>query len=140
MKKASVTQVKEIRGPRWPAAVSTAGALVLGISGVGAWWTEGLSWSVLLGCALSLLCILGAIDTLTTRVELREDSILIVANLRARVYPKSSFVKVAWAEGAPAALQLQEGNWVFLPKALPVGLGPANTLKAWLKASSGVAA
>ena len=133
MAKDSVTRVKSMCAPRWPALISGGGALVLGVSSIGTWWTEGASFFVLLGCALSLLCMLGAVDTLTTRVELHEDSLTIVANLRSRSFPKSSFVKVAWAKGAPPALQQTEGNWVFLPRALPAGLGPANTLKAWLK-------
>ena len=133
MTKASIPRVRVIRAPRWPVALSGGGALVLGVSGVAAWWTEGFSWLVLVGCGLSLLCMLGVADTLTTRVELRDDSLLIVTNLRSRAYPKSSFAKVAWAKGAPPALQLWEGNWVFLPNALPGGLGPANILKAWLK-------
>ena len=133
MTKATANLPARFRAPRWLAVVCFVGAFVLAGAGFGTYWTEGFSWLEPFGALLSLFCVLGAVDALTTRVELREDSLLVVANLRRRIYPKSSFQKVAWAEGAPPALQLQEGQWLFLPRTLPRGLGPANTLKAWLK-------
>jgi hypothetical protein len=132
MGKSPPNPVKKLRAPWWPATISIGGAVLLAGLAIASYWVEGFKWYVPVAFALSFLCLLGAVDTLTTRVELHEDTLVIVANLRTRTYPKAAFTKVAWAKGAPAALQLREGNWVFLPRALPGGLGPANSLKAWL--------
>jgi hypothetical protein len=74
----------------------------------------------------------GLADVLTQRVELHADRIVIVRNLRRRVYPRQMFVKAAWGKGVPVSIQKVTGEWVDLPAVGASSQGLANTLRAWI--------
>jgi hypothetical protein len=109
------------------------GALFLGTLAALTLSSEGLSIAVVACSIFSVVCGLATVDALTSRVELSDETLVVVTNLRKRVYPKSAFRAVAWAESAPPSLQFWGGEWLQLPRIMPNGMGPANSIKAWLK-------
>jgi len=79
-----------------------------------------------------VFAVAGFIDAMTARVELNNESIVIVQNLIRREYPRSMFVKVTWGKGMPVALQSKSGEWVRLPGVGKSSQAVVNTLRAWL--------
>lgn len=93
----------------------------------------GLTWLTIAAGVLVLVALGGLLDALTSRVELTDDRLVVVRNLRRREYLRTSFVKVAWGKGVPLALQGASGHWVRLPEVGGGGQAMANTLRAWIK-------
>ena len=100
------------------------------------YYTRGLSWVTVVFLGLALLGVAGVIDALTQRVELHEDRIVIVRNLRRREYPRAVFVKAQWSKGVPVSLQTTSGEWVHLPGVGTSSQGLVNTLRAWIKSAA----
>jgi hypothetical protein len=93
----------------------------------------GWSWVFLSLIALAVFALAGLADIVTSRVELLDDRLVIVRNLRQRVYDRSSLVRVTWAKGGPVSVQTAAGDWIALPGVGPSSLGMVNSLRAWLK-------
>ena len=83
--------------------------------------------------ALALLAWLGFIDALTARVELRDDVLIVVSNLRRRMHARRALSNVSWARGVATAVRVDSGEWLKLPGVGSSGQGLANSIRAWLK-------
>jgi len=94
---------------------------------------NGLSWVTVTLLVLVPIGIAGAADTLTQRIELHREHIVVVRNLRRREYPRHMFVKAQWGKGVPVSLQSTSGQWIHLPGVEGTSQGLVNTLRAWLK-------
>lgn len=122
------------RAPR-PVVVAAMVAAVLFLAVASASYRfNGLSWVTLTLLALVPVGIAGVVDTLTQRIELHREHIVVVRNLRRREYPRSMFVKAQWGKGVPVSLQTTSGQWIHLPGVGSTAQGLVNTLRAWLKA------
>jgi hypothetical protein len=125
--------VRVFRPPRW---VAVASVLAAAAFTAGAYWsytTRGLSWLTYVYLGLVLLGVAGLLDSLTQRIELHAQHLVVVRNLSRREYPRSLFVKAQWAKGIPVSLQSVAGEWVRLPGVGGSGQGLVNTLRAWLR-------
>jgi hypothetical protein len=127
-------EVRMFRAPR-PVVVAAMVAAVLFLAVASASYRfNGLSWVTLTLLALVPVGIAGVVDTLTQRIELHREHIVVVRNLRRREYPRSMFVKAQWGKGVPVSLQTTSGQWIHLPGVGSTAQGLVNTLRAWLKA------
>jgi hypothetical protein len=128
--------VRTFRSSRWAVGL-VAVALLLFAAGL-LWFyrTEGLSLKTITFMGLTLFGIAGLIDAITQRIELHDDRIVLVQNLRKRQYARRLFVKATWAKGVPVSLQTTSGEWVSLPGVGASSQGLVNTLRAWIKKSS----
>jgi hypothetical protein len=94
-----------------------------------------MGWSLLsvASAILAPLSLAGFVDSLTARVKLYPDKLVVVSNLRRREYSRTMFVRATYGKGVPVALQYTTGEWLQLPNSIGGGLGMANTLRAWLQ-------
>ena len=99
--------------------------------------SEDWRWHTYLLLVLVPLSIAGFADAITSRVDLREDVLVINENFRTRSYPRGLFTKVSAEKGVPIALHTVDGMWVKLPRVSPGGQGLVNKLRAWVKYKSG---
>ena len=84
--------------------VVTAIAAVLFVAGAFvSYRARGLSWVTIVFFGLVAFGIAGIIDALTQRIELHDDRLVIVRNLRRREYPRAMFVKAQWSKGVPVS-------------------------------------
>ena len=113
--------------------VSVTCAALFAAVAIVAYWTGGPAWVTLVLFALTIFAALGVLDVVTQRVELHQDRMVIVRNLRRREYPRAMFVKAQWAKGVPVSLQTTTGEWVQLPAVGGTSQGLVNTLRAWIK-------
>ena len=114
------------------AGVTVGCALLFAAGTIVSYRTSGLSWMTAVFLGLLAFGVAGIADVLTQRVELHADRIVIVRNLRKRVYPRQMFVKAAWGKGVPVSIQKVTGEWVDLPAVGASNQGLANTLRAWI--------
>lgn len=94
--------------------------------------TEGWTLMTFGTISLVLMAVAGFVDTLTARVVLEPESIVIVRNLIRREYARMAFVKASWSKGESAALLTRDGEWVKLPDVAAGGPSMANALRAWM--------
>ena len=128
--------VRTFRSSRWAVGLVTIALLLFAAGLVWFFRTEGMSLKTITFMGLTLFGIAGLIDAITQRVELHDDRIVVVQNLRKRQYARSLFVKATWAKGVPVTLETTSGGWVSLPGVGGSSQGLVNTLRAWLKKSS----
>jgi hypothetical protein len=113
--------------------VMAVAALVVAALAVVSYLVSGWTW-VAVGLGLMTPVMLaGVLDSMTARLELRPDSVVIVHNLVRREYPKHRFVKIDSGKGVPISLQMDTGEWVALPGVGTSRQGMVNTLRAWLR-------
>jgi hypothetical protein len=124
---------RTFHAPRSIRAVSGAAALVFLVVSILSWSASGWSWTTIVALCLVPFAFAGLADTLTSRIELHADSLVVVQNLRRREYPRSTFVDVAWGKGGPVALKRSSGEWLRLPGVGTSNQGLANTLRAWIR-------
>ena len=86
--------------------------------------------SQLLG--LTVMGVLGIVETLVSRVELHDDHILTVALFVRRTYPRSHVTSVSWAKGSPVSIQLEGTNWVHLPNTGHASTKITGAIRAWM--------
>lgn len=127
-------EVRIFRAPRWGVVAAMLCAVLFLAVAFLSYRSYGLSWATVTLLALVPLGIAGAADTLTQRIELHREHIVVVQNLRRREYPRSMFVKVQSGKGIPVSLQSTSGQWIHLPGVGSTGQGLVNTLRAWLRA------
>lgn len=127
-----VNRVDILRSPRALQVVTGVSFLLFGAMALILHETHGWAPITVAACGLWLLGLAGVVDSLTARVELRDESIVIVRNLRRREYPRRLFVKASWAKGAPVALQTDAGRWIRLPTVTLSSQGMRNKLRAWI--------
>ena len=125
--------INTFRSSGWVKLFALLAALVFLAGAVLCFRAQGWSWMTLLFSALALVAMAGFLDTLTARVELHPDHIVIVRNLRKATYPRATFARVTWGKGVPVSLQSTSGDWVKLPGVGRTAPGLANTLRAWIK-------
>ena len=125
--------VRTFRAPRWLAAFALLAACMFFVGTVLSYRAEGWSWVTIAFLGLVPIGIAGFLDALTQRVELHQEHLIVVRNLRKASHPRSAITRVTWAKGVPVSLQLTSGNWIHLPGVGPSRQGLVNTLRAWLK-------
>jgi hypothetical protein len=81
---------------------------------------------------MTLLGVLGIVETLVTRVELHDDHITAVDLFRRRVYPRSDISSVTWAKGSPVSIQLKGSTWVNLPSTGHASPKVVGAIRAWM--------
>ena len=81
--------------------------------------------------AMTVLALVGLLDWLVTRVELREDAVLVRTLWSRRRYPREEVAGVEEAKGVAPALKLAGGGWAKIPEVIGGGFG--NSVRAWLK-------
>jgi hypothetical protein len=127
--------IRRFRSPPWVKVVASTCALLFITGGFVSYYTRGWSWVTIVFVGLALFGVAGAFDAFTQRIELHDERIVIVRNLRRREYPRDLFVKAQWGKGVPVALQTVSGAWVQLPGVGASNQGLVNTLRAWIKSS-----
>jgi hypothetical protein len=126
--------VRTFRPPRWVKVFALLCASIFPVVGVLSYRAEGWSWITTALIGFTLFGVLGVLDALTQRVELHQEHLIVVRNLRKTSYPRSTFTSVTWAKGVPVSLQCTSGSWIRLPGVGPSPQGMVNTLRAWIKA------
>ena len=129
-----MTLPETFRTPRWIVVVCGIGAVAFCGLAAQAYLSSDWRWHSILFFLLVPLSVAGLMDAVTGRVELREDELVIIRNLRKRSYSRKSFVKVTAEKGLPIALQTEGGDWVKLPEVSPGGQGLVNKLRIWVQA------
>jgi len=124
--------VRTFRAPRSIVAVVAFCALLLLAVALVSFKSQGLSSGTTVLFCLIPVGVAGALDAVISRVELHEEHLVVVRNLRKREYARSSFQKAQWGKGVPVTLQLKSGGWVTLPGVGPSSQGLVNSLRAWL--------
>ena len=89
--------------------------------------------------AFALFSAAGLVDALLTRVELKEDALIVVSNLRKRTIPRAEIASVTWASGVGVALVLMDSRVVKLPD-VGNSQSRANSIRAWLAQAHSVLA
>ncbi len=95
---------------------------------------EGVGWLAIGLAAFSGVSWVGMLDALLTRVELREDVLVVFRNFRRRIVPRGQIDRVTWAAGGPVSVRLQSGDWVHLPD-VGNNQSRANSIRAWIRAT-----
>ena len=118
---------------RWQVQVAAALALgcvaalaVLDFEQVGA--VEIAAYSVLTAFAVAVLA-----HTLTTRVAIQADGLLIVANFRRRLLRRTAIETVECERGSGVSVRLVGGAWVKLPETGHSNDIRTDAIMAWLK-------
>jgi len=97
---------------------------------------EGWSWLAIGGVFASVVAVAGALDVLTSRVELRPEHLVVVTNLMRRDYLRSELVGASWAKGGPVTLQFKSGACLRLPTVGSSSQGVSSSVRAWLGSPS----
>jgi hypothetical protein len=121
------------RPPRWIVALTATAALLFLAAALLLYHLQGWSWMSLVAAALIPVSLAGLADAMTSRIELRQERLVVVRNLRKREYSRDAFTSVSWGKGVPVSLQFAKGGWLHLPEIVSSGLGLANTLRAWVR-------
>lgn len=103
---------------------------------VAAWHLrQSEGWTILTSAciAMAAFALLGFIDTLTARVVIFPERLVVVSNFVRREYARGNFVAVDWAKGCPVSLQRIDGSWFKLPPVGSDARGVSNSLRAWIK-------
>jgi len=82
---------------------------------------------------MAVLALAGFVDTLTARVVIFPERLVIVSNFIRREFARSDFVKASWAKGCPISLQRTDGSWLNLPPVGSSAQGMTNSLRAWIR-------
>ena len=93
-------------------AVTAIAALLFAAGAFVSYRARGLSWVTVVFVGLVALGIAGILDALTQRIELHDDRLVIVRNLRRREYPRA--------------------NGCTFPGVGVSSQGLVNTLRAWI--------
>lgn len=115
---------------RWISAIAT----MIFVAGLAfSYVNDGpTSWQFYAFLALTVLGILGIVETWVSRVELHDDHILTVALFVRRTYPRGEVTSVTWAKGSPVSVQLTDGRWVNLPNTGHASTKIVGAIRAWL--------
>lgn len=124
---------KVFRPPTWMTLLSVCCLLLFSAVAFLLYKLDGWTWTTIASVLLVIISIAGLFDTLTSRVILSEDSIIIINNMLRHEYPRDMFVKVTWAKGVPVSLKSKEGKWIRLPEVGKGGQALTNTLRAWIR-------
>jgi hypothetical protein len=90
------------------------------------------SWPFVGFLALTLLGVLGIVETWVSRVELHDDHIRVVMLFKRRQYARGDVTSVTWAKGSPVSIQLNGTRWVDLPNMGHASTKVAGAVRAWL--------
>lgn len=125
-----------LRPPTWLRVSLPVVATLLSVVCVNFILSDGvLAWTTLTSGLMTFMATVGSLEAMTCRVELWEESMIIVSNFKKRYFPRSAFSKVVGERGVPVALQTTSGAWVTLPYALAGGPSVAATVRKWLSHS-----
>ena len=119
--------------PVWVRLLCVFGAIAFPVAAYFIYAEQGWSWLSLAILSITTFAIAGAIDALTSKVEVFPERLVVVANLRRREHIRSEFVSVSWAKGVPVVLQSKSGENLRLPAVGSSAQGLTNTLRAWIK-------
>ena len=123
-------EVRTYRSPAWVKVFALVASIVFLAGAVMSYRVEGWSWVTLAFVGLVPIGAAGLLDALTQRIELHQEHLVVVRNLRKVSYPRSAFSRVTWGKGVPVSLQSTSGNWIQLPGVGSSGQGLVNTLRA----------
>jgi hypothetical protein len=84
---------------------------------------------------LTVMGVLGIVETLVSRVELHDDHILTVALFVRRTHPRSQVTSVSWAKGSPVSIQLNGTTWANLPNTGHASTKITGAIRAWMNES-----
>lgn len=105
-------------------------------AGVVAYWVEHGASLVAIGMSsLVLLLGLGFLDAVVTRVELKDEAMVLRTLKGARTIQRQRITSVGWEAGSSVSLKLSDGAWLKLPY-LGNSQGCTNTIRAWLKTTA----
>jgi hypothetical protein len=90
-------------------------------------------YAFLLFCFLGLL---GLIEILISRVELRDNEIFVRWLFSTKRYPRERVTSVSWAQGCPVSIQLEGNQWVPLPETSHGSPKVAGAVRAWINETS----
>ena len=113
-------------------------ALCVPLFVAGTWFmagSEGWAWTTLTMALMSAAAGAALADAATSRVELRDDRLVVVRNLRRREFARADVQSATWAAGCGASIRLRDGGDVVLPDVAGGAQGLANSLRAWLNAA-----
>jgi hypothetical protein len=123
---------RTFRSPGWLRAALGVASAVLIAGFLFEMHRSGISLSAAGVGAVALFATGGFVDALLTRVELTDDSAVIVANFRKRVVPRAEIESVTWERGCGVGLRLTGDRFAQLPD-VGNSQGRANSIRAWLK-------
>jgi hypothetical protein len=132
-------ETKVFRVVGWQIAM--AGAFAFGgVVTLGALLRDEAGGVAIAVCSLVTLITMAALaHALTTRIALKEDGLVVVANFRRRFLPRAMIETVAWERGSGVSVKLVGGGWLKLPETGHDSQVRANTIRAWLKRTPAVA-
>ena len=119
--------------PLWVRLLCVFSAIAFPVAAYFIYAQQGWSWLSLAILSITIFALAGAIDALTSKVEVFPEHLVVVGNLRRREYERSDFVSVSWAKGVPVTLQSKSGENLRLPPVGSSAQGLTNTLRAWIK-------
>ena len=125
--------VRTFRPPHAVKWVALVAAVIFLAVTVLSFRVNGWSWVTIVLAGIVPLGVAGFLDTMTQRVELHPEHLVVVRNLMKASYPRNGFTRVTWAKGVPVSLQLTSGKWVQLPGVGTSSQGLVNTLRAWIR-------
>ena len=125
--------VRKFVSPHWIKILAGTSAILFLAFACVLYNTEGWTWLTVSACGLLVVSLGGFVDSLICRVELTDEVLIVVQNLRRREYPRAMFVRVTWGKNVPVSLQCESGQWIRLPEVSPGSQALANTLRAWIK-------
>ena len=140
-----MTRTESRRPPAPPREFRVARALVVLIAlcvplfVAGTWFmagSEGWAWTTLTMALMTAAAVAGLADAVTSRVELRDDRLVVVRNLRRREFARADVQSATWAAGSGASVRLRDGRDVVMPDVGGGAQGLANSLRAWLGAGA----
>ncbi len=123
---------KEFRSPRWMRTATLAAASLFVLTAMAIWRAQGLSLMSVIAVWLAVFAVVAVVASWLDRITLSDESLVVVSNLRRRVFARDSIVGVSWAKGCPVSIQFADGHWQELP---PVGAGNQSvgmTLRWWI--------
>ena len=123
---------KEFRSPRWIKVATVIAALLFVLSAVAIWRTQGLSLMSVIAVGLAVFAVVAVFATWLDRITLTEENLVMVSNLRRRVFARDSIVGVSWAKGCPVSIEFADGHWQELPPVGPGNQSVGMTLRWWI--------
>jgi len=126
-----------LRPTRWIWLVALGAYVpILGLTAIGFATGRG-GWYVPALVIFSVFYAIALVEIGTRHIELGPGRITMVGNFRRRVVPREQIESVTWERGAGIVLRLAGGRIVRLPEVGHNSQGVTNTIRAWLKRTSG---
>jgi len=122
---------REYRSAPWLVALVACGGLIAASGAVVLYRMQGASLTTAGLALLTLMFALGLAESLTTRIVLHPDTLVVVRNFRRHRIERTNIERAVQERGTAIALELKGGGWFELPS---LAREPhINTLRAWLK-------